>query len=107
MKLVQRIELAARFAEIAQLVEREGKVQEHSLVLGSARERLAILLHGFVVAPLLGESRAQIGAGFDGIGKLLEELFIELDGLCRVSRVESFAGPVIEILGRRLLTVFA
>jgi len=96
---VERIELAARMAEITLLVKREGKVQEHRLVLRIARERQSILLLGFVVASFLGERGAQVGAGFDGIGKLLEQLFIELDGLRRVSRVESLAGPIVEILG--------
>jgi hypothetical protein len=56
------------------------------------------LLPGIVIAALLRESRAQVGASFDRIGNLLDQLFIEHDGLIRVSSVESFASLVIECL---------
>jgi len=53
---------------------------------------------------LLRQSRAKVDAGIGGIGSLLQQLLIELDGLRRVSRIESLTCLVVEGLRRSFLT---
>src|SRR6185312_12502601 len=101
----QLVKLVMCRAEIALLVKPQGQIQKRSLVPRITGEYLAILLHRFVVPAFMSESHSKIGAGFDRIGSLLKQCLIQLDGLGRVSRIESASSLVIESLGRGFLAV--
>src|SRR3984893_10977257 len=105
MEITQLGKLATCRAEIPLFIKPEGQIQKCSIVLRITGEHLAVLPHSFVVSAFMSESHTKIGAGFDRTGSLLQQRLIQLDGLRRVSCIESTSGLVIESLSRRVLAV--